>query len=266
MSTKDRRPSAQSSKELAGNSSEFSGVVAGSTLESIIAPKGKQKSYVMDLRIHTPVSLGYLAIDGIDTAPALVRLAKVKGLNLIAVTDFISGAFIDSVRAAASSSGIVVVPGTVIRCRLGNCDDIVVSALFPESFTSQSVEEFLDSLGVPREKRGQKGYIVEAPFEKIVAKVEALGGVILPSRMDKTPHRLSAVPLLVDQFGFRAFDLAYPETSKFFKARWPKIKFQLFSFSNANALAQIGSRVAKVKMNAPGFAGVKELLQRGSVK
>jgi hypothetical protein len=48
--------------------------------------KARQKSYVLDLRIHSPASLGYLSIEGIDTAPALVRLAKVKGLDIIAVS------------------------------------------------------------------------------------------------------------------------------------------------------------------------------------
>ena len=86
----------------------------------------------------------------------------------------------------------------------------------------------------------------------------------LPSRLDKTPHRMSAIPLLVNQYGFRAFDLAYPDSARYFKAHWPKTKFQLFCFSNAHALAQVGSRMAKVKLAEGGFAGIRSIIGRQS--
>src|SRR5688572_10321035 len=83
-------------------------------IEKITKPersKPRQKSYVMDLRVHTPESLGYFGIDEIDTAPALVRLAKVKGLDVIAITDFFSADFIDRIMAAAKDSPLTVIPG-----------------------------------------------------------------------------------------------------------------------------------------------------------
>jgi hypothetical protein len=84
----------------------------------------------------------------------------------------------------------------------------------------------------------------------------------LPSRMDKTPNRMAIIPTLVEKYGFRAFDLAYMDTSKFFKTRWPKVKFHLFSFSDASALAQVGSRIARVKMSNPGFEGIRAIVSR----
>jgi len=84
--------------------------------------------------------------------------------------------------------------------------------------------------------------------------------------MDKTPNRQATIPTLVQKYGFRAFDLAYSESTQFFKARWPKVKFNLFSFSNANALAQVGSRSARVKLATPGFAGIKQIVAREAVK
>jgi len=227
--------------------------------------KARQKSYVLDLRIHSPASLGYLSIEGIDTAPALVRLAKVKGLDVIAVTDFYSGQFIDRIAAAAKGSPLTLIPGVALRCALGSCDDVVLSCLFPEGFTGGQVEEFLRRLDVPTSAAGDKGYLVRHPFETVLAAIEACGGVALPSRMDKTPHRLAAIPTLVEKFGFRAFDLAYADSARFFKTRWPKLKFHLFSFSNAHALAQVGSRIARVKMPEPGFVGVKAMVARSEL-
>lgn len=222
----------------------------------------RQKSYLMDLRIHSPASLGYLAIEGIDTAPALVRLAKVKGLDVIAVTDYYSGKSIDKVVEAARGTELTVIPGVVIRCNIQACNDVVISCLFPENFNSQGVDTFLKAIEVPDSAIGNKRYVVRMPLENVLKVIEQFGGVALPTRMDKTPYRQSAIPQLVENYGFRAFDLAYPDSAKIFKARWPKIKFSLFSFSNANALAQVGSRIAKVKMQLPGFEGIREVVAR----
>lgn len=238
------------------------GEVKKSLDQQVEKTRTRQKSYVMDLRIHSPASLGYMGIEGIDTAPALVRLARVKGLDVIAVTDFYSAAYIDRVREAAKESSLTVIPGVVIRCNVGACDDVVISCLFPESCDKVHIEKFLHGLSIPASAMGNRRYRVDLPFETILQIIENFGGVALPSRMDKTPHRMAAIPTLVDQYGFRSFDLAYPDTVAFFKRRWPKVKFNLFSFSNANALAQVGSRIARIKMSTPGFEGLKDIVCR----
>lgn len=235
----------------------------GKTLgQRVEKSKVKTKSFVVDLRIHSPASLGYMAIEGIDTAPALVRLAKVKGLDMIAVTDFYSGKFVDRIVNAARDSSLVVIPGVVIRCRLGSCDDVILSCFFKEDFTTQGIESFLAALKIPESAFGNRKFLVQMSFEQILQTVKEYDGVVLPSRMDKTPHRMAALPELVEKYGFRAFDLAYADSVRFFRNRWPKVKFQLFSFSNANALAQVGSRIARVKMPEPSFAGIKSLVER----
>ena len=228
--------------------------------------KTRRKSYVMDLRIQSPAALGYLGIDGIDTAPALVRLAKVKGLDVIAVTDFYSGLFIDRIIAAAADTPVTVIPGVVIRCRIDSCDDVVLTCLFPEHFRAAEIRQFLMQLQVPEKAAGDSRYVVQIGFAKVLEIIDQLGGVAIPSRMDKTPFRKSVIPALVERFGFRAFDLAYyPDSIQFFKSNWPGIKFNLLSFSNATALAQIGSRISKVKMSSPGFEGLRTVAERGEL-
>ncbi len=222
----------------------------------------RSKNYVMDLRIHSPASLGYMGIEGIDTAPALVRLAQVKGLDVIAITDYYSGAFIDRILEAARDTSLLVIPGVVIRCAIPSCDDVNLSCLFPQEYGTERLEQFLEQLGIPRAAFGDRNYVVRQELSTILKVLESSNGVALPSRMDKTPYRVSAIPSLVETYGFRAFDLAYADSVKLFKQRWPKIKFQLFSFSNANALAQVGNRIAKVKMPEATFAGVRDLIAR----
>lgn len=226
------------------------------------AKPARNKSYLLDLRIHSPASLGYLAIEGIDTAPALVRLAQTKGLDVIAVTDFYSGKYVDRITHAARDSELTVIPGVVIRCSLARCNDVTLLILFPEGLGSQHIHEFLAKLDIPEEASGRSQYLVQKSFDTIIKVTEEYSGLILPSRMDKTPHRKEVIPTLVEQYGFRAFDLAYQDSAEYFAKRWPKIKFQLFSFSNAQALAQVGSRIAKVKMPLPGFNGISQLIAR----
>lgn len=230
--------------------------------KSVTKGKGKGKSYKLDLRIHSPVSLGYQSISGLETAPALVRLAKVKGLDVIAITDSNSGEYIEKIVEAAKDTPLTVVPGVEIRCVLGECDDVVLTCLFPEESGAEVVRKLLEELQIPKSAAGNSDYICRKSLSEIIKTVDSLEGVIFPCRMDKTPQRMRAIPRLVEEFGFRAFDLAYPETAKFFKRSWPKGKFNLFSFSEAKALAQVGSRTARVKLSNPGFHGIKDFVAR----
>jgi hypothetical protein len=234
-----------------------------SALSRKIEKTDSSKSYVLDLKVHTPVSLlGHSGIQGVETAPALVRLALVKGLDVIAVTDLYSGDFIDKITAAACETALTVIPGVDIRCSLGGCDDVTMTCLFPETFRTKDIVQFLNSLNVPANAVGDERYVVEQEFENILESIEVRDGVIFPTRIDKTPHRFATVPLLVEEYGFRAFDLAYSDSASLFETEWPHLTFSLFSFSNATALAQVGSRIAKVEMEMPGFAGVREIVRR----
>ncbi|MCB9029644.1 MAG: hypothetical protein H6619_01220 [Deltaproteobacteria bacterium] len=234
--------------------------------ETITSPKKsskkRSKSFTIDLRIHTPASIGYFGIEGVDTAPAMVSLAKVKGIDLIAVTDFYTGEYIDKIMDAAKDTPVTIIPGVDIRCSLNNCDDVVLTCLFPETFGSTNVQDYLHALDIPKSVVGNRKYLVRKSFDTILQTLEDFGGVALPSRMDKTPHRLSVLPALIQDYGFRTFDLAYADSTEYFKAKWPKIKFNLFSFSNANSLAQLGSRTAKVKMSDATFQGLAQLTSR----
>lgn len=220
------------------------------------------QSYSMDLRIHSPTPGSYMKIEGINPAPALVSVARVKGIDLIAVTDFHSGKFIDELVDAARGAPVTVIPGVVIRCGIEICDDVVVNCLFPEHYTSDQVGTFLKKIGVPENRFGDKSFHVPVPLEKVLEVLDKLGGIAIPSRMDRIPYRRQALGALIETYGFRAFDLAYPDSTEIFERQWPNIEFQFFTFSSANALAQVGSRVTTVEMTAPGFSGLEQIAAR----
>jgi hypothetical protein len=219
-------------------------------------------SYVLDLRVNSPTGNGFLNIEGLSSAPAMVRLSKVKGLDVIAITDLYSGAFIDELVSAARSSHLTVIPGVSLRCRVGLCNDIIISCLFSEKTRGADVESFLRDLQIPTAARGNMNFVVAKTLDQILHTLERYGGVAIPTRVDKTPTRLSVLGELIETYGFRAFDLAYYDSKEIFERRWPKYTFQLFSFSDAYGLAQIGSRSAKVRMPVPGFEGIKQIVAR----
>jgi len=230
--------------------------------EFLAKPPKKGKSYRADLRVHSPGTRGYFSTGGVEPGAALVRLAKTKGLDVIAVTDSYNANFVDCVREVAKNSSVDMIPGLELRCRIGDCEEGYLIALFPEDKTSADLFEILTRLGVPQSEYGNQDYILQGNIREVVEIIESAGGLVIPSRMDKTPYRQLAIPTLVEEFGIHAFDLVHPENTDFFKDRWPDGKFTFFTFSNANALAQLGSRTAKIKMEIPGFQGLQQIVAR----
>ncbi len=227
-------------------------------------PVKSGKKYTLDLRVRTPGTVGYFKAGGIEPGPALVRLAQVKGIDVIGLTDFYNASYIEVVQKAAESlkNTVTILPGIDLRCEVAGCKEVFIIALFAEGTPSTHLYDLLDLLEVPKSAYGKRDYIIQKSFEDVVRIIESHGGIVIPSRVDKTPYRQLAIPTLVEQFGFRAFDLAHPEMQDFFRDRWPSGGFTFLSFSNADALGQIGNRAGKIRLIQPGFAGVKELVAR----
>jgi hypothetical protein len=239
------------------------GKSVGKTSGSFMAkPIKTGKKYLVDLRVHSPGTEGYFSVGGVDPGPAVVSLAKVKGLDVIAVTDYFNASYIDIVRQSAERTKMNVIPGVTLRCAIGACREVYLIALFPETNTGADIFALLTELGVPKEMYGHGDYCLDLPFEEILKTIESRGGVAIPSRLDKTPYRLLSATSLIEDYGFHAFDLVYPDNTEYFKDRWPGGEFTFLTFSKANALGQIGSRVAKIRLVEPGFAGIKALVRR----
>lgn len=238
------------------------GKAQATPLREQIEKQPTRRTCSIDLRVHNPSVGGYSGIDGIDPARALVSLARVKGIDILAISDFYTTEFAERVQLARGNQAIVILTGVDVRCRIGGCDDVILSCLFPEQRETQVVADLLKQLGVPRSAAGNERHIVGHSVETIISLTEERGGTVLPIRLDKTPLRALAIPELVERHGFRVFDLAYAESARIFSTRWPEEKFHLFNFSNAYALAQVGTRSVRIKLSSPDFEGIRSLLSR----
>ena len=230
-----------------------------STTNFLAKPPLKGKKYTIDLRIHTPGTIGYFVSGGINPGPALGRLAKVKGLDIIGLTNFYDPTLSDKVLEKVGE--VCVLPGVDLRCSINGCDEVYFTVLFREGTKSEVIQAALGELEVPQSARGNRGFLMTQPITDITRVLEKHGGLIIPSRLDKTPNRMRAVAELVEQ-GFHVFDLIHPESVEYFRERWPDGGFTFLSFSNAGALAQIGTRMSEVKLTSRGFDGLKELCGR----
>ncbi len=225
-------------------------------------PQATGKKVTVDLRMHSPMSEGYFSTGGVDPAGAMIRLAKAKGLDMIAVTDYNSAEFLELIQDKAKETSVSVLPGLDLRCQVAECDEIYFVALFEEEKTSTDLYRVLAEIGVPLSARGSKNFVVKKSLKEIIEVVEREGGILIPSRVDKTPNRLHAAKTLVEDFGFHAFDMVHPDNPEYFKDRWPSGEFTFFSFSNANSLGQVGSRTFSTKIPKDGFKGLKAVIDR----
>jgi len=221
----------------------------------------KGKTYSVDLRVHTPGTYGYFTAGGIEPGPALCRLAKVKGLDVIGFSDFYDPAVAKKI-ANIPEDGLKVIPGIDINCLIGECAQIQVTCLFPDTVTEEDLDLLLRKLKVPLSATGDRDYLIEKDFGEIIALVEALSGIAIPSRIDQTPQTMMAVPALVEEYGITAFDLVNQASQEYFKENWPEGGFTFLAFSNALSLAQIGNRSTSIKLEEPGFAGLRSRLSR----
>ena len=225
--------------------------------------KTSKKSYKIDLRILPPSNLGPFAISGLAIAPAIIKLCKVKKIDVIGIVDRFQGDFIDKLQKLSYDYPITILPALDIQLKVDKYEDIILTCFFESTETSDTLKDFLNLLEVNNDCYAKEYYPTKLTLDEVLEHLDAFNGFAIPSRCDKTPNRKCAIPVLVERYGFRTFEVAYQDDTKaMFKKLWPKEHFNIFSFSNANALAQVGNRAEKIKLNELNFSGIKEFMTR----
>lgn len=226
--------------------------------------KSHKKSYKIDLRILPPSNLGPFAISGLAIAPAIIKLCKVKKIDVIGIIDRFQGDFIDKLQKLSYEDyPITILPALDLQVKVDKFDDIILTCFFESTETQSTIKDFLNLINVSPSCYGEEFYPVKLSLDEVLEHLDAFNGFAIPSRIDKTPNRKCAIPILVEKYGFRTFEVAYQEDTKaYFKRLWPKEHFNIFSFSNANALAQVGNRAEKIKLDDLNFSELKDFMMR----
>ena len=136
----------------------------------------------LDLHVHTPASECFIGqSEGEVTPEDIVNAALERGLNGIAITDHMTGAWIDRVKAAAEADGeLLVIPGVEL-----SVDYYHVLALFPPEKGTKDIEALLGELKLEPDDHGKSAPPIKkvAP-EDVFEIIHRRGGLVVLAHID----------------------------------------------------------------------------------
>lgn len=133
----------------------------------------------VDLHTHTPASPCYASND--TTPEEFVQAAIANGLDVIAVTDHHSGAWIDRVKEAAAGKGLTVFPGVEV-----STEGFHIVALFDVDKGSDHVTSFLGAIDITPELQGKPDTVCQLGAAPVLEKISEHGGLAVLAHIDDT--------------------------------------------------------------------------------
>lgn len=135
--------------------------------------------YKCDLHLHTPASQCFE--DKTVTAKQWVEKAIEQNLDCVAVTDHNTGAWIDSIKAAAAGTLLTVFPGVELTC---DTSKVHLLILFNTDKTTEFVNDFIIKCGIDRSMLANKQAGTTFTIFQIAEKANAEGAVVIPAHID----------------------------------------------------------------------------------
>ena len=224
------------------------------------------KPYWADLHIHTVLS-GCAEVEMIP--PLILQQAERLGLSLIAITDHNACHNVEAVAKAAEGTGIHVLPGMELQSKeevhllclfdaLSQCQELQQEVFQKLPLLNNRAEVFgaqfvVDAAGdwVWTEER-LLAASVDMTLEEVISKVHNLGGMVIPSHVDRPSFSLLSNLGFVPE-GLRVCGLEV--TPRFVPAngfqQWPQLKtWCLIVNGDAHRLDEIQRRTL-LKISAP---------------
>ncbi len=205
-----------------------------------------------DLHIHTAASP---CADRLMSPHNIVNMAKIKGLDIIAITDHQTCCNCEAVQKVGKENGLLVIAGIEIEC----AEEFHLIALLPSCKIARQIEDYIIA-GMPSIKNdikllgkqeclNEKDEVVGEveqlllvgtrwPVTEIVSKVTAVGGVIYPAHIDRNSYSIiSQLGVLPKVPTFNILEISQSANVKDYVARYKTHK--LISSSDAHYLQNI---------------------------
>jgi len=214
--------------------------------------------YAVDLHIHTALSP---CSENEMTPNNIVNMAKLKGLDIIAVTDHNSARNCRVAVECSKDSGVLVIPGMEIETK----EEIHVVCLFPdcesalkmqaviekhlpdmqneeELFGEQLVFDAIDNV-IETEKR-MLLTAVDLDIDEIFKRVKELGGALIPAHVDRNSYSIiSNLGMIPDNLGIKYIELSKSCNNQVFLSKNPTLnKYNIIKSSDAHNLGDISER------------------------
>lgn len=229
-----------------------------------------------DLHIHTCLS----PCGGLEMSPRnIIRVAKAKGLHLIAITDHNTTGNVRVCVEIGKREGIYVIPG----CEVNTREEVHCLSYFPHLQALKAFQDYLEGkMTHIKNDPGRFGYQVavdeedrilyeeerslfvgiDEAIEGVAAQVHRLGGLFVPAHIDRPKNSLFS------QLGFIPPDLMYDalEVSRAtavaeFEEKHPELRGNRFlQNSDAHYLKDIAAVHTRLYMERPDWSCFKAVI------
>ncbi|HUL19968.1 MAG TPA: PHP domain-containing protein [Thermodesulfobacteriota bacterium] len=224
------------------------------------------KPFLADLHVHTVLS-GCAEVEMIP--PLILQQAKRLGLSLIAITDHNSCHNAEAVMEASVGTGVHVLPGMELQSK----EEVHLLCLFD---TIRQCQEWQEEVFQRLPARGNKEEIFGAQFvvnaagewvrteerflagaadmglEEAVARVHAMGGMVIPAHVDRPSFSLlSNLGWVPESLQVQALEVTPQFVPEIGFQKWPQLKaWCLVVNGDAHRLQEMQSRTL-FKIDAP---------------
>lgn len=215
-----------------------------------------------DLHIHTAASP---CGDELMSPHNIVNMAKLKGLDIIAITDHQTCCNCRAVQKVGQANDLIVIPGMEIECK----EEFHLVALFPSCEAAEQVEADVKAK-MPKIMNNAKlfgtqqclneddeviGEIQELLLvstqlsaSEITKKVTSVGGIIYPAHIDRTSYSIiSQLGLLPSEPVFKALEISKAADVKWYKEQYKY--HHLIQSSDAHYLHHISEAEHFLELN-----------------
>lgn len=212
------------------------------------------KEYRADLHVHTVLSP---CVEIEMLPPLIVSEAKLRGIDLIAITDHNASANIDAVQKAASGSGITVIPGMELQTK----EEVHVLCLFDTMDQIMEFQRLVDQKLPAIKNRpdffgeqlvvDEKGDFIRNEDQLLITStffslneayhcVNEIGGLFIPAHVNRKANGLLEILGFVpDDIPFFALELSRHITPKEAKEKFPQIaSFELIQNGDVHQLSE----------------------------
>jgi ABC-type lipoprotein export system ATPase subunit len=191
-----------------------------------------------DLHVHTPASYDFK--DKSVTPQQIAQQAIKVGVRAIAITDHHTAGFIDTVKAAAKGSNLVVFPGVEITCTGGE-EGIHIIAILDVDKGQKHIESLLATLKIGPEQQGKREIAtVLSPFD-VISIINQQGGLAILA------HCTSSKGVLAEMKGVTRKNIF--ENRGFFAIEAPES-----DFTNPDKTAKRTRAIDLLSGNDPNYA------------
>lgn len=214
--------------------------------------------YAVDLHIHSALSP---CADNDMTPNNIVNMARIKGLDAIAVTDHNSAANLEAVSICAQKSGLLLIPGIEAE----SCEEVHLICLLPDVKRAQELQTIIYDALPPLRNRvdifgrqlimdendriiGEEDRMLltatKLTVNEIFSIAGGLGGAVIPAHADRASFSIiSNLGLIPEDLGIKCLELSKDCDIHAFRAAYPGYdRFGLIKSSDAHYLGDILER------------------------